>query len=74
VLRLCAGLLEEDGDDDNESEDVEVVHADIDGDSVRVTLIVIIPVADVLAHADNREETETDGESNGLLDDDVDCE
>ncbi len=73
-LRLCVGLFDEDDNDDSDNVNVEVVHADVDADGVIGTLIVTIPEAEVLADADNREDTEADDESNGLLDGDVDCE
>ena len=66
MLRLSSGLFDVDGDDDNESVKEEVEQVDNVADAVWVTLKVIIPEAEVLAHADNREDTEADDESNAL--------
>jgi hypothetical protein len=73
-LRLCSGLFDVDGDGDEEGINDDDEQVDIVTDDVTIAVSDIIPELEVLAHADSRDDTEADDESNGLLDDEVDCD
>jgi len=53
LLRLCSGLFDVDGEEDDEMDNVEDVHVDMVGDNVTRGLCDVIPESEVLAHADS---------------------
>ena len=67
-----SGLFDTDGDVDDESVNDEVEHDDNVTDKDSDVLCDNIPETVVLAHADNREETEAENDSNALLVEDTD--
>jgi hypothetical protein len=72
-LPLGRGLFDVDGEEDNENVNDDVEHDEIEDDKVKEVVCDTLTVAEVLAHTDNREDTEADRDNRALPVEDEDC-